>query len=156
MRHFVIACSVLFATPLLAQSTVDRVFGPDAPCFSRTYDAAHLDAHPAQQVTMIVIRADTEDMAHDATDDRLLLVDVITRDHTFPYSGIGYCAATSTGLECLLEGDAGRFTLTQQDGRLRLDVGRDGLIFEGETDFLTLQGDQGDDRVFLLDAGICG
>lgn len=156
MRHFVFACSVLFATPVLAQSTVDRVFGPGAPCFSRTYDAAHMDAHPAQQVTMIVISADTEDMAHDTTDDRLLLVDVITRDHKVPYSGIGYCAATSTGLACLLEGDAGRFTLTGQDGRLRLDVGKDGLIFEGETDFLTLQGDQGDDRVFLLDAGICG
>ena len=105
---------------------------------------------------MIVVRADTADMALDQSDDRLLLVEVLTRSGKTPYSGIGYCVASSTGLECLMEGDAGRFTLTGQDGRLRLDVGAEGLIFEGPVDFLTLQSDSGDDRVFLLDEGSCG
>ena len=132
------------------------VFAPDGPCFSRTYDAAHLAAHPDQQVSLIVVRADTADMALDTTEDLLVLVDVLTRTSDSPYSGIGICNPGSSGLSCLMEGDAGGFTLTEQDGRLRLEVGPNGLSFEGEADFLTLEPDQGDDRVFLLDAGICG
>ncbi len=157
MRHCLIACStILFGTPIFAQTVQDMVFPPDPPCFSRSYDEAHLAAHPDQQVTLIVVRADIEDMALDATDDLLVLVDVLIRDAKSSYSGIGYCTPDKAGLNCLMEGDAGGFTLTDQDGRLRLDVGANGLSFEGDADFLTLEPDQGDDRVFLLDAGICG
>ena len=157
MRHCFVVCSaILFGTPLWAQSATDQVFAPDPPCFSRSYDAAHLAAHPDQQVTLIVVRADTEDMALDATDDLLVLVDVLTRDAKSSYSGIGYCTPDKAGLTCLMEGDAGGFTLTDQDGRLRLDVGANGLSFEGTSDFLTLDPNRSDDRTFLLDAGICG
>ena len=157
MRHCLITCSaILFGTPLLAQSATDQVFAPDPSCFSRSYDAAHLAAHPDQQVTLIVVRADTEDMGLDATDDLLVLVDVLTRTSKTAFSGIGYCTPVKAGLDCLMEGDAGGFTLSDQDGRLRLDVGTNGLSFEGDADFLTLEPNSGDDRVFLLDAGICG
>ena len=158
MRHLIalLPALVLSAAPVLSQSAEDMVFAPDGPCYSRTYDATHLDAHPDQQVTLIVVRADTEDMELDTTDDLLVLVDVLTRTSKFPYSGIGICTAAKAGLTCLMEGDAGGFTLTEQGGRLRLDVGPNGLSFEGESDFVTLEPDQGDDRVFLLDAGICG
>jgi hypothetical protein len=156
MRIPVLISVALLTSPAMAETAQDMVFAPDGPCFSRSYDDAHLAAHPDQQVTLMVVRADTEDMALDQTDDLLVLVDVLTRRSTFPYSGIGYCTPGNDSLECLMEGDAGGFTLTDQDGRLRLDVGENVLSFEGETDFLTLQPDQGDDRVFLLEAGICG
>ena len=153
LRVFALCC---LASPTSAQSVQDLVFAPDGPCFSRTYDAAHLAAHPDQQVSLIVVRADTADMALDTTEDLLVLVDVLTRTSDSPYSGIGICNPGNSGLSCLMEGDAGGFTLTEQDGRLRLEVGPNGLSFEGDTNFLTLEPDQGDDRVFLLDAGICG
>lgn len=143
-------------TPLLAQTAQDMVFAPDPPCYSRSYDKAHLAAHPDQQVTLMVVRADTEDMALDNTDQLLVLVDVLTRSGTSPYSGIGYCTPGKQGLSCLMEGDAGGFTLDAQDARLLLSVGENGLSFEGDADFLALEHDSGDDRSFLLDAGICG
>lgn len=150
LRVFALCC---LASPTSAQSVQDMVFAPDGPCYSRTYDDAHLAAHPDQQVSLIVVRADTADMELDTTDDLLVLVDVLTRKSDSPYSGIGICTAAKSSLTCLMEGDAGGFTLTEQDGRLRLDVGPNGMSFEGATDFLTLEPDQGDDRVFLLDAG---
>ena len=143
-------------TPLLAQSAQDMVFAADPPCYSRSYTNAHLAAHPDQQVTLMVVRADTEDMALDTTDDLLVLVEVLTRSDKSPYSGVGYCTPDKQGLTCLMEGDAGGFTLAEQDGRLLLSVGENGLSFEGDADFLTLEPDTGDDRAFLLDAGICG
>ena len=153
LRVFALCC---LAGPTCAQSVQDLVFTPDGPCFSRTYDDAHLAAHPDQQVSLIVVRADTEDMELDTTDDLLVLVDVLTRTSDRPYSGIGICNPGNSGLSCLMEGDAGGFSLSEQDGRLRLEVGPNGLSFEGDADFLTLEPDQGDDRVFLLDAGNCG
>jgi hypothetical protein len=156
MRIPVLISVALFTSPAMAETAQDMVFAPDGPCFSRSYDDAHLASHPDQQVTLMVVRADSEDMELDQTEDLLVLVDVLTRSSTFPYSGIGYCTPGKDGMDCRMEGDAGGFTLTDQDGRLRLDVGENGLSFEGETDFLTLQPDQGDDRLFLLEAGICG
>lgn len=157
MRPFIIAplIVILGASPGWAQSVTDWIFAPGADCFGRTYDAAHLDSHPHQEVTQIVIFADVEDMELDSSDDRLLVVEVSTRS-TKSYSGIAYCAATSNGMDFLMEGDAGGMSLSAQDGRLRLDVGPDGLSFEGDKDFLTLAPNSGDDRLFLLDQGQCG
>ena len=145
----------VLASPAVSQSGVELLFNPDPPCFSRNYDAAHLDSHPHQQVTMMVVTADTEDMALDSTDDLLLLVDVMVRGVATPYSGVAYCSVAGDGLDCFMEGDAGGFSLTPDGKRLRLAVGPNGLSFEAD-DFLTLEPDKGDDRVFLLDAGICG
>ena len=148
-------CLLLIPAPALAQSVLDQVFGADGPCFSRSYDAAHLAAHPDQRVTQLLVRADTEDMTHSGTKDLLLLVDVTVRDGATPYSGVAYCDRVGDGLACLMEGDAGGFSLVPQGKRLLLAVGANGLSFEAD-DFLTLEPDKGDDRTFLLDAGTCG
>jgi hypothetical protein len=131
------------------------VFGRDSPCFGRLYDAAHLAAHPDQHITSMVLFANTEDMELDNTDQWLIYVEVTTRASKTPYSGIGICADGNEGLYCLMEGDAGGFFASDSDGRLQVEVLDRGLSFEGATDFLTLEHDSGDDRVFLLDEGVC-
>lgn len=154
--RFSLLALCLVAQPVIAESvTAQRVFGPDAPCFGRFYDSAHLARHPDQQVTGIVLFADTEDMELDTTDQSLVVVEVTTRSGKTPYSGIGICIDGNRGLFCSMEGDAGGFTVSAFDDRLLLEVRDVGMSFEGPTDFLTLEYDHGDDRAFLLDRGVC-
>jgi hypothetical protein len=44
---------VLAAAPALAETAKDRMFSGKSGCYSRSYSAEHLAAHPDQQVTRI-------------------------------------------------------------------------------------------------------
>lgn len=122
-----------------------------AGCFVRVYSAAHLRDHPLQQVTVIALRrAPVQDL------DGAVLVDVGVEMRAWnePLRGSAVCVPVGATLDCLLEGDAGAFTLEAgRGGALRLVVAPRGMAFEGTSDFAEISGTTGDDRLFLIPPG---
>lgn len=110
-------------------------------CYARHYDRAHLASHPRQKVTAIYL-------SHTAQPDpntKKFVLDFgfVLRDGEH-YSANAYCANNA----CSLEGDGGRFSVSETGDGLKLTVG----------EFLGLEGRAGwsgdlsksDDRVFLI------
>ena len=133
--------------PLLAQTGATAMFPPEAACFQRQYDAAHLAQHPRQQVVEIALTP-----AEGQVVSTSLVVDIAVTlragDH---YIGSAYCEPEGNGLSCGMEGDAGAFSLSvRKGGALLLNVDPLGMSFENEQDFLTISGTSGDDRAFLM------
>ncbi len=126
------------------------MFPSDANCYARTYSAQHLAEHPAQMVSSIALRpegAKVEDPA------MLVWVTITLRDRPDEaLEALAYCQVhDSTRLGCMMEGDAGAFTIaTSKGGAALVTVDKAGMGFEGETGFVTLRADAGDDRRFLL------
>ncbi len=148
----VIFC-LLVAAPCNAQSLRDTHFGAAAPhsagCFARDYSPAHLVDHPQQRVTRIGLAP----VPLDAPPGQVLMnIGVMLRDRPdFLFSSFAYCEPNGPRFDCALEGDAGTFTLTgAPKGALLLTVGPNDMVFEGQTDVITLRADAGDDRVFLI------
>ena len=115
-------------------------------CYLRQYSADHLKSHPTQQVTVIALS-----FASDGGDQVTLDLYVKLRPGRIQAMGTAYCDQDGEGLDCFMEGDAGRFSLTgAANGALRLSVALRGISFETDADFITISGTSGDDRVFLL------
>jgi hypothetical protein len=144
-RLAVLLC--LFTSAASAQTIPQDYFESGLDCYGRTYSADHLAAHPDQQVAAMSIGV--WDTRYDG-DRFLLLVNVRLRDSRDVLTGLGYCAVGPV-LDCLLEGDAGRFTVTPQDDSLLVQPTGDGMHFEAAVDFVTLSATTGDDRAFRLD-----
>ncbi|MCX7299569.1 MAG: hypothetical protein NTX73_04170 [Rhodobacterales bacterium] len=143
--------------PAAAQSLRESML-TDAPfCFARTYDKAHLAAHPDQTVTTFRISPHSE-VPQNVANGVVLLVQVERRGSAEVLTGAGYCTVGKIA-DCGMEGDAGSFTIEPRDREsLLLRVGQFGITFEGQRDFVTLEGDRGDDREFLLhraDPAVC-
>jgi hypothetical protein len=153
-RFLIVGLISVLASPAVADTLVDAMFRPGTDCYARTYDTAHLVAHPDQQVTEMAIGPWG---ARFDGDRFLLLVNVRVRGESDVLSGLGYCTYGDT-LDCDMEGDAGTFWVERQGDSLMLrPVGR-GMNFETATDFVTLAADTGDDRAFRLDPvgpGLC-
>lgn len=138
----------LAALPVLAQSPRDEMFPGLSVCYAREYDRAHLAAHPDQRVTSVAL---TPDQA--APTDALfpLWVVVTHRDQPGKLEALAYCENIEDTLYCGMEGDAGAFSIAPaREGAVLLSVARGGMGFEGETGFVRLEADRGDDRTFLL------
>jgi hypothetical protein len=141
----------LVAASAGAKGLLDTHFGASAKfkgdCFQREYSRDHLAAHPDQRVMFINLAPVPLDAPKGQT---LMNVMIGMRGGSY-YSSFAYCAPQDDRLECGMEGDAGVFTLTgETDSALLLTVGPYGLTFEGQTDFVTLDADRGDDRSFLI------
>lgn len=139
---------VLLPIPVLAQTGATAMFPPEASCFQRHYDAAHLAQHPQQDVTDISLTP-----AEGQQVSTSLVVDIAVHLRGKPdgYVGSAYCEPDAAGLSCGMEGDAGAFNLVLRDrGALLLKVDPGGMSFEGTQDFLTVSGTSGDDRAFLM------
>ncbi len=55
---FVLTMSVLVLSPAFAETPLDDLIKPElnsAACFTRVYDAAHLQAHPKQKITAMTL-----------------------------------------------------------------------------------------------------
>ena len=114
-------------------------------CYLRRYTADHLLRHPLQRVSAMGLILDP------SGDQTMLNLYVKVRPGQVRAVASAYCDQDDKGLDCLLEGDAGRFSLTRaRDGALRLSVAPRGISFEGARNFITLSGTSGDDRMFLL------
>ncbi len=153
MRRFVAFCLALISLstePLAAQGLAGRLFGAKPGCFARAYTADHLARHPVQQVTEITLSPDIAAMTMGGEVDAVM-VSVRVRSGRAAYFGSASCERTGAALTCYREGDAGSFRLTEAaNGALRLEVGPNGMSFEGIGDFVTLEGNSGDDREFLI------
>jgi hypothetical protein len=138
------------ALPAAAQSPRDLMFPTASSCYARDYSIAHLASHPMQQVSSISL---TPDRA--AAADPLLQLWVTVTVRSLPGSrleALAYCEDNGADtLSCDMEGDAGRFSVTPaKGGAVLVAVSSSGMSFEGDTSFLTLERNQGDDRSFLL------
>ena len=139
---------MMLPLPMYAQTGATAMFPPEASCFQRHYDAAHLAEHPQQMVTYIAL---TPAEGQEVSTSLVVDISVKMRGLSESYIGSAYCEHDVEGLSCGMEGDAGAFSLAlRADGALLLKVDRRGMSFEGEQDFLTLSGTSGDDRAFLM------
>ena len=148
-RFGILAFATIAAVPAAAQNLRQQMFSNETSCYARVYSATHLASHPVQQVTAIAL---TPQQRISGEERLLLRLSVTVRGTRETYIGVGYCDdAGATVLTCGMEGDAGGFILAAaKNGALTLTVGRNGVSFEGNADFITLEGLAGDDREFLL------
>ncbi len=142
---------ILTASISAAQGLLDSHFGAAAPhrggCFHRDYSADHLARHPDQRVTSITLAP----VPLDSPEGEIELNVMIRLRGGGVYSSLAYCSPSRATLACRMEGDAGTFTLTgAADSALLLNVGPHGISFEGDSEFIALEPDRGDDRVFLI------
>lgn len=150
MRH-VLGALCIVASPAFAENVLDSHFGnpalPSSGCFVRSYSNSHLAKHPDQVATEIAVMVSALSSGGSTP---LLDVFVTLRVDREQYHGLAACKTKAKGLTCLLEGDAGGFTLTgENNGAPRLTVGRQGMGLEGDN-LVEISGTQGDDRAFLI------
>ena len=147
MRLLFPLCLVL-ASPAVGQTPREALFPSDASCYLRYYNADHLARQPAQTVQLIQVGPDQGQWESDVLVLKIGLDLRSTPEHLLGYA---YCEPAGKGLACGMEGDAGSFQLTPaRDGAIRIDIGPNGVSFEGETGFVTLEGSSGDDRSFVM------
>ncbi|MES2434775.1 MAG: hypothetical protein V4586_13250 [Pseudomonadota bacterium] len=147
MRKLIVMV-IFFPLPLLAQTGATAMFPPEASCFQRHYDAAHLAKHPQQQITDIAL---TPAEGQEVSTSLVVDISVKLRGVAESYIGSAYCEPDAVGLSCGMEGDAGAFGLAlREGGALLLTVDPLGMSFEGAQDFLSVSGTSGDDRAFLM------
>ena len=141
-----------------AETLFDTYFASKAnatACYGRSYDDAHLKAHPEQTVQRLEI-----DMTKANADGKLNTAErfelgfaILLKTSSEWYGQNAICKTSASAMECYLEGDGGLFKLMPADGGgLRLETGDYGIAIEGSHDALQLSGKDGDDRVFLLNA----
>lgn len=123
-----------------------------AACFARTYDAAHLAGHPEQNVSAMTVLAYRPDWKRDAS---VVNLELRFRNAAGPVHLSGECKAAGRGakrLDCGIECDGGRFTITRNaQGALLVDV-PDGLSLCDGEDALPSEAAFGpDDRRFRVD-----
>lgn len=155
-----LAGSVPAIWPQPAAATPDDLFnryfanvldGP--PCFARTFDDAHLNAHSTQRVRSIEIdlsKANADGTPNSAERFELGFA-LMLRTGPEWFGQAASCKTNEENFECFLEGDGGVFRLTpEESGGLRLDTGENGIALEGGAGTVELSGKSGDDRIFEL------
>jgi|SRR6516162_202703 hypothetical protein len=128
------------------------------PCYARYYGPAHLNAHPKQTVRRIEVgfdqgRRDDKATKNTPTDFQASFGFMLKRSNEW-YGQELFCKAISNHFDCYLEADGGKFRLTPEGGRLRLEItggggGTDQIVAEG-TDWGEFGAPGSDDRVFIL------
>lgn len=148
MWTIVVFLSVLGACgPTQAQSLY-QTLARNGACFARSYDQAHLRAHPDQTVTHFFIGDPGPDWAETQSPAHYNLVfgfQVLGGADT--YSGVAICEPRGARAACDIEGDGGSFTVERSGAGLRIRLER--MQVEGMQDFspdLALA----DNRVMLL------
>jgi hypothetical protein len=152
---------ILPALPALAaDDPYSRMFsGVDGgrPCYLRVYDDAHLKRHPKQTVRRIFIDFDvnvrSDETRKNGADNFEAGIGFMLKRSPEWYGQALSCKTTDNRVDCYLEADGGRLTLTPRGKDLQLEVGGgpDGEInAEGEKDFGSFGGRGSDDRIFIL------
>ena len=129
------------------------------PCYARTYDAAHLKAHPKQTVRSIEVDFDQswredEGGKNTAGDFQAGMSFMLKRSEE-RYGQELYCKVAGDHFDCYLDADGGTIRLTPAGDGLKLQVtggggGTDQIAVEGSKDFGEFGGPGSDDRVFIL------
>jgi len=156
-------CAAAFSAAAFAATPFDTTFATvdgGKPCYARTYDRAHLNAHPRQTVTSIEVDftpANPDGVKNTAAKFELGFAFRLRKNGSW-YPNNAICSAKGAAFTCSLESDGGEFTLTPGNGgTLRLDVvnrggtdaGNDQISAEGD-DFGSFGKPGGDDLSFIL------
>jgi hypothetical protein len=124
------------------------------PCFARSYDDDHLEAHPGQRVRSIAINLSkaNSDGTPNIPDHFAVSFAVMLTSGGDWFGQAASCKTNETDFECSIDGDGGIFTLTpQKGGGLRLDAGDEGITIDSADPEITLSDKDGeDDRAFEL------
>ena len=150
MKSYISAAILTFsAIPAAAENAIPAFFPNEASCYGRSYSSDHLNSHPEQRVTMLAIAPDFA-IAHPMIG--LWIVGSVRGVPGGDIEGYAYCENGAPGqLDCGMEGDAGSFTLSAaKNGGVLIEVGRYGMSFEANPDYVTLESHRGDDRSFIL------
>ncbi len=140
-------------------------FGKEAwnGCFRRIYDAAHLAAHPGQTVKSITVlikpvtgrRSDIDRWWYNKRwIANAKLIFTLRGMKTKYYAYNADCVANAAGLDCPMEEDAGRFTLTRSGAGLTFVVIGDLIMSRAGQDLLdsnvSVRANNSEDRTFVL------
>ena len=110
--------------PALANPLENELAALSNSCWERTYDAAHLKAHPKQMVAKIRLSTEVQD---DGNIVASLGINLRQRDGAgrFDYKAYGYCQPKGGALACPSEWDAGTFSLEKgRNGALKIKNSR--------------------------------
>jgi hypothetical protein len=100
----------LAASPALANPLEQELAGASNTCWERTYNAAHLAAHPRQVTQKIRLLTEVQD-------DGSIMASIGIRPREpggsglFDYVAFGSCTPKGSALKCAPEWDAGSFAL---------------------------------------------
>ncbi|MBL6853369.1 MAG: hypothetical protein ISS15_02005 [Alphaproteobacteria bacterium] len=154
-------CIAAAAPTAAAGSLYDTTFGNAGdPCFQRTYDAAHLKAHPRQTVSGISLQFTSfnADATTNTADMFELSLSFRLKSGNEWFGGPASCKTQGDHFSCALEGDGGVFTVTPMAGALTLavinrggtDAKADQINLEGRDGFAGFGKPAGDDLVFVI------
>jgi len=138
------------------EAGLGQSFIADGGCYARSYDAAHLAAHPEQRVNSFHLGDASPEWDAVAQGQQFHVAFGFTlTGGADVYSGVAVCEPAGASVRCDVEGDGGSFTLEHEGDALRVAIAR--LEAEGPNDF---SGDlaASDDTVFVLppaDASAC-
>lgn len=164
MRPLTLLVAILVPVSLVTTVTVGaRPLEKELPpkgkaCFERLYDAAHLAAHPKQEVTRIAVTHDRTGETGSEKDAPLYLeVEINVRGKADNFRLGGFCAVQGQALLCTPEWDAGTFTVQAAAGG-GLTVTNNKMVFNPDNfdaeevapGAITLKGD---DKVWKLSPG---
>ncbi len=121
LRSAAIAAFVMLGfAPAFANPLEKELAALSNSCWERSYDAAHLKAHPGQRT--VKIRMSTE-VQEDATIRAELGINLRKRtgqSGPFDYVAFGYCEARKDFVACPSEWDAGSFLIEKAKGGLKV------------------------------------
>ena len=109
---------MLGLAPALANPLEKELAGLSNTCWERTYDAAHLKAHPKQRTVKIRLSTEVQD---DGSIVGQLGINLRKRNGAggrFDYTAFGYCKAQGAALACPSQWDAGTFLIEKAKGGL--------------------------------------
>ena len=163
--------ALLAAFPALADdpSVINQVFGKDPgkdhvfACFTRTYDAAHLKAHPKQNVTNMTLLADSPyDGEADPARSYTLTMGINFRTLKKQFQAYGGCDGTDAAqksLNCYIDCDGGSIKVRPKDANsILVDIPTGARIYDpskldddnGGQDVPPKAEFASDDKTFLL------
>ncbi|AXK81476.1 hypothetical protein DW352_13735 [Pseudolabrys taiwanensis] len=161
LRTLALMLTAAIGTPATAADDLyTRYFAGAAagkPCYARTYDDAHLKAHPKQQVRRIEIDFDVNERSdppakNSAANFQAGIGFMLKRSREW-YGQALVCNQAGDHFECYLEADGGTFNLYPRGEALRLEITggpSSDIHTEGAKDFGEFGGPGTDDRVFIL------
>lgn len=154
-------CLATFAPAVAAGGNVfDATFAKANRCFQRTYDKAHLKAHPRQTVSGIHLGyapTNEDGTPNTASGFELSFMFQLKQSDDW-FSGTASCKTAGDHFACALEGDGGLFNVTPKAGGLSLAVVNRGgtdakanqINLEGANGFSGFGKPGGDDLVFVI------
>lgn len=151
-----------FAVAASADDIYTRYFAQadgGKPCYARSYDRKHMEAHPKQTVRRIQVDFDKDfgeaaGPKNTASSFEAGIGFMLNRSDE-RYGDALYCKTLDNRVDCYLDADGGTIRLTPQGDALRLEVtggggGADQIAVEGRKDFAQFGAAGNDDRVFVL------